>query len=43
LHHIIPLNGGGVNIRLNLIPLCFDCHAEIHPWLKDGSENNGEN
>lgn len=34
LHHIIPLNGGGVNIRLNLVPLCIDCHTEIHPWMK---------
>jgi len=33
LHHIIPLNGGGTNISTNLVPLCFDCHSEIHPWL----------
>lgn len=33
-HHIIQLQNGGINSRRNLVILCDDCHAEIHPWLK---------
>ena len=33
-HHVIALQNGGGNQGNNLIRLCFDCHAEIHPWLK---------
>lgn len=34
IHHIIQLQHGGTNQMKNIIGLCFDCHAEIHPWLK---------
>lgn len=34
LHHMVLLKNGGSNEKLNLIGLCFSCHAEIHPWLK---------
>ena len=34
LHHIVQIQNGGHNHRKNLIPLCHDCHAEVHPWLK---------
>lgn len=34
LHHVIQIQNGGHNHRKNLAPLCNDCHAEIHPWLK---------
>lgn len=33
-HHIIPLTVGGINSPLNLIMICDDCHAEIHPWMR---------
>jgi len=33
-HHIIQLQKGGMNTRLNLVSLCNPCHREIHPWLK---------
>lgn len=29
-HHIKTKKSGGHDIPQNLIPLCFDCHAEIH-------------
>lgn len=32
-HHIIPIKNGGHNHRLNILPLCRPCHAEIHAWL----------
>ena len=33
-HHIIWIKNGGRNTRKNICPLCYPCHAEIHPWLK---------
>lgn len=33
-HHIVWIRNGGLNSKRNLISLCADCHAEIHPWLK---------
>lgn len=30
LHHIVPLGSGGSNARYNLIPLCKDCHFDVH-------------
>jgi hypothetical protein len=33
-HHIIQIQHGGLNSHKNLICLCNQCHAEIHPWLK---------
>ena len=33
-HHIIQLqNGGGPQIKANVVFLCGYCHAEVHPWL----------
>jgi hypothetical protein len=34
LHHIIPLMCGGDNDPLNLVPICEECHAVVHPWMK---------
>ena len=41
LHHIRPIGRGGSNYKENLIPLCSDCHYEVHfvlgpknRWLK---------
>ena len=36
-HHIIALQNGGINSRMNLVSLCNACHAEIHPWLKNNN------
>ena len=33
VHHIIPCDKGGANTLSNLITLCRNCHAQIHPWL----------
>lgn len=33
-HHIVWIRNGGRNHKSNIVPLCRDCHAEIHPWLK---------
>lgn len=33
-HHIIQLQYGGRNRRYNIILICDDCHAIIHPWLQ---------
>ena len=33
-HHIIWIKNGGINSKRNLITLCFDCHANVHPWLR---------
>lgn len=30
LHHIIPINQGGITIRENCTLLCIDCHKEEH-------------
>lgn len=38
-HHIVPIKNGGHNHKLNMMPLCRLCHAEIHPWLNK-KENN---
>jgi len=32
-HHRIPRSHGGADSPENLICLCENCHAEIHPWL----------
>ncbi len=32
-HHIIQIQNGGLNCRKNVVSLCDECHAEIHPWL----------
>jgi hypothetical protein len=35
IHHMMLIKNGGINHRENLIGLCKDCHALIHPWLKN--------
>jgi hypothetical protein len=37
VHHIQPLSKGGLNTLDNLVGLCCDCHALIHPH-KEGIE-----
>lgn len=32
-HHIVQLQSGGINSKKNIVSLCDECHAEIHPWL----------
>lgn len=32
-HHIIQVQNGGSSRLWNLVRLCEDCHAQIHPWL----------
>lgn len=34
-HHIIEIQNGGSNALRNRVPLCFDCHQYLHPWLTD--------
>lgn len=33
-HHIIQLQHGGDNRKTNIVIVCKNCHADIHPWLK---------
>jgi len=35
IDHIIPLGEGGPSTRENGIPVCFECHAEIHSYNVD--------
>ena len=32
-HHIVQLQNGGNNGAKNVVSLCNQCHAKIHPWL----------
>lgn len=32
-HHVVPLAKGGCDEDSNLIALCLDCHAAMHPEL----------
>lgn len=32
-HHIFLIKNGGLNWELNKIPICYDCHKLIHPWI----------
>lgn len=34
-HHVIEIQYGGSNAVRNQVPLCFDCHQYLHPWLTD--------
>lgn len=34
-HHIIEIQYGGSNAVRNQVPLCFDCHQYLHPWLTE--------
>ncbi len=33
-HHIIQLQNGGFDNGINRIPICNDCHEDIHTFLK---------
>lgn len=35
VHHVKPLADGGTNSLLNLVGLCVDCHALLHPSVSD--------
>lgn len=41
-HHIIWLRNGGRNNKRNVLALCRDCHAVIHPWLNSKIISRGE-
>ena len=32
-HHIIPIINGGLNILINRINICHNCHCKIHGWM----------
>jgi 5-methylcytosine-specific restriction endonuclease McrA len=32
-HHIIQIQHGGTNEKMNRVGLCYDCHREVHPWM----------
>lgn len=32
-HHVVEVQHGGSNAARNQVPLCFDCHQYLHPWL----------
>lgn len=32
-HHVIQLQNGGADILKNKVPVCEECHADIHPWM----------
>lgn len=34
-HHVIEVQHGGSNNIRNQVPLCFDCHQYLHPWLTE--------
>jgi hypothetical protein len=37
-HHVIQLQHGGSNSSLNIVRICGECHADIHPWLERPQE-----
>lgn len=37
-HHIIALSKWGNNRHLNIVHLCFSCHASVHPWLQEAGK-----
>ena len=37
VHHILSLEEGGTNDLDNAIPLCYDCHAEVHTKVIQGN------
>lgn len=32
-HHIIQVQHGGSNYVRNIVVICDECHAKVHPWL----------
>lgn len=34
VHHRVEVQHGGGHSPRNLITLCYDDHAEYHPWMK---------
>ena len=41
-HHVIQVQHGGSGSAGNLVGLCEDCHARVHPWLEStGRERRG--
>jgi hypothetical protein len=38
LHHVIEVQHGGSNDRRNKVPLCYECHRRLHPWLLEQHE-----
>ena len=40
-HHSIPRSQGGADSPENLVCLCENCHAEIHPWLSNAQKYLG--
>lgn len=34
-HHILEVQHGGSNQVRNKVPLCFQCHKFLHPWLTE--------
>lgn len=41
-HHIIEIQYGGSNTTRNQVPLCFDCHQFLHPWLTEDDRLGGK-
>jgi hypothetical protein len=41
-HHIIQIQNGGLNIKKNIIRICHECHAKIHPWIKVNFQNGSD-
>ena len=39
VHHIKPLADNGQDISENLIPVCPNCHAMLHRYLKEDSRD----
>lgn len=33
-HHIISIDNGGRNVKKNIVILCQQCHALLHPWMR---------
>jgi 5-methylcytosine-specific restriction endonuclease McrA len=29
-HHIVPRSAGGEDVEENIVPLCTDCHRDVH-------------
>ena len=39
MHHINPLADNGEDISDNLIPVCPNCHAMLHRYLKEDTRD----